>query len=202
MPTATVARAITFEGSDAALVAAIEQGHPAAPAFLYDRYQMQVRRVLARVLGVDQDLPDLMQEVFARALSSIDKLEQSERLGAWLTSIAIFTARGHIRRRQRQRWLRFFAPEELPEARAVEPDDHVQQAMRSTYAVMERLPTDERIVFALRFIEGMELREIGVACEVSLATVKRRLARAEQRFAELARRDPVLCDWIEMEGAR
>ncbi|MFT3927797.1 MAG: sigma-70 family RNA polymerase sigma factor [Myxococcales bacterium] len=171
---------------------ALKARQPMAAAQFYDRYAVQVQRVLARVMGADQDLADLLQEVFARALAEIDKLERGDRLGAWLNSVAVFTARGHIRRRKRQRWLRFFAPEELPERVVPEPEHDVQRAVRAMYSVMDQLPTDERIVFALRFMEEMELLEVAEACGVSLATVKRRLARAERRFIELAQDSPAL----------
>jgi RNA polymerase sigma-70 factor (ECF subfamily) len=79
----------------------------------------------------------------------------------------------------------------------VAPSNDAGEALRATYAVLEQLAVDERIAFVLRFIEGMELKEGAVACSVSLATFKRRLARAEERFTELARSSPVLRDWLE-----
>ena len=51
--------------------------------------------------------------------------------------------------------------------------------------------------FALRFVDGMELTEVAAACETSLATIKRRLARAGARFEAAARRQPVLEEWLE-----
>ena len=48
-------RAGGFAGDDAALVAALRRGEPGAPAALYDRHAAYLRRVLARVLGVDDE---------------------------------------------------------------------------------------------------------------------------------------------------
>lgn len=187
-------RALPVPHRDADLVRALRAGEPGAPAMLYDRYAERVRRVLARILGVDSELPDLLHECFAHALSSIGTLDDPERLGGWLTSIAVFTARGCIRRRKRQRWLRFFAPEDLPEL-AADPGHGARSTSRAVYAVLARMPTEERIVLALRFVEGMELREVADACGISLATAKRRIARARERFEALAERDPVLREW-------
>jgi RNA polymerase sigma-70 factor (ECF subfamily) len=69
--------------------------------------------------------------------------------------------------------------------------------MRCTYLVLNELPADERIAFALRFIDGMELVELAEACCTSVATVRRRLRRAEERFVRKARRYPVLSARIE-----
>jgi RNA polymerase sigma-70 factor (ECF subfamily) len=179
-----------------ALVRGLKARDPVTAAQFYDRYAPDVQRILARVLGADRDLSDLLQEVFLRALSEIDKLEQPDRLRAWLGSVAVFTARGHIRKRRRQRWLFFLAPEELSELRVVEPAQDVKRATRAVYDVLERLPTEERIAFALRFIEQLELQEVADACRVSLATIKRRLSSAEQRFTRLARAVPELADWL------
>jgi RNA polymerase sigma-70 factor (ECF subfamily) len=180
-----------------ALVRGLKERHPLAAAQFYDRYAPEVQRILTRVLGVDRDLSDLLQEVFARALSQIDKLEHPERLRAWLSSVAVFTARGHIRRRKRQRWLLFFAPEDVPDVRASEPEHELQRAVRAVYVVLERLPTEERIAFALRFFEQLELQEVADACQVSLATIKRRLASAGERFTSIAGDVPELRAWLE-----
>jgi RNA polymerase sigma-70 factor (ECF subfamily) len=48
----------------------------------------------------------------------------------------------------------------------------------------------------LRFIDGMELVEVADACSVSLATIKRRLARAQKRFSAMARTYPELDEWV------
>ena len=71
-----------------------------------------------------------------------------------------------------------------------------REALRQTYAVLERMPADERIAFCLRFMEGMELTETAEACGVSLATIKRRLVKAQQKFVAAAGADPLLREWI------
>jgi RNA polymerase sigma-70 factor (ECF subfamily) len=182
---------------DSALVSALRQGHPAARAELFDRFATHVRRVLVRVLGHDTELADLLHEVFARTLAQIDRLEDPSALKGWLTAIAVFTAREHIRRRMRSRWLRFFASEDLPDVPVASADEEVRESLQRTYVVLDRLGVDDRIAFSLRFIEGLELAEVAAACGVSLNTIKRRLARAEKRFLALARSEPALQEWLE-----
>lgn len=197
-----VVRSLPFVGGDAALVQGVLAGHPSARAALFDRHGAHVQRVLARVLGPDPELADLLQDVFVRAFAGIGELQDPAALRGWLTSIAVFTARGCIRRRSMRRWLGLGpARQEPPEVAAPTPSEDVSAALRATYAVLGRLPADERIAFALRFVDGMELTDVARAAGTSLATIKRRLARAEQRFVALARREPALREWIE-GGAR
>ncbi|HJL25977.1 MAG: RNA polymerase subunit sigma [Sandaracinus sp.] len=181
-----------FAGDDAALVAALRRGDPGAPASLYDRHAPYLRRVIARVLGVDDEIPEVLQETFAQALASLDGLDDPRRLRAWLVRVAVFTARGVIRKRRRQRWLRFRAPEQVPEAPQAARDPEARLMLRRVYEVVERMPEKERVPFALRYFEGMELVDVADACAVSLATIKRRLKKARHRFAALAERDPLL----------
>ena len=186
-----------FSGDDRALLEALRRGESSASLALYDRYAPHLRRVLARVMGVDDELPELLHDTFVAAFGSLDGLRDESCLKAWLTRIAVFTARGCIRRRRRRRWLEFRAPEAVEETPAsyAEPED--VQALRRAYVALGKLDVDERIVFTLRYLEQMTVDEAADACGVSPATVKRRLTRAEQRFSALAREDPVLRTWVD-----
>jgi RNA polymerase sigma-70 factor (ECF subfamily) len=82
---------------------------------------------------------------------------------------------------------------------SVTPEAHA--ALRGTYRVLSKLPLKERAAFHFRYVDEMDLPEIAAACSVSLATVKRRLARAELRFRSLAQRQPELAEWVNRENA-
>jgi RNA polymerase sigma-70 factor, ECF subfamily len=195
------ARELEASGNDdAALVADLRGGDPTAWERLIDRYGPQVERLVAGALGVDSDLPDIVQDVFVHVLARMHQLRRPEALRSWIASVAVFTARGHIRRRQRWRWIRFFAPSDLPEAPAATTGPEGYALLRATYRALDTLPPDERIAFSLRFVAEMELTEVADACGVSLATIKRRLTRAEKRFVAEAQQDPLLRERIDRGG--
>lgn len=183
--------------NDAALAAALRADPDHGRAELFDRYGADVERILYRILGADAELYDVLHEVFIAALTSVSRLRDDNALGRWLTGIAVHKARKLIRRRQRWRWIQSMAPADLPEVIAPTPSVEVSEALAQTYRVLNRLDPDERIAFALRHIEGMELIAIAEATSVSLATVKRRIARAEARFVELASSSDTLAEWLE-----
>ena len=195
-PRGATVQPIRFTGDDAALVVALKQKHPGAMEALYDRYAPLVQRVLIRVMGMDHNLSDMLQEVFIEAYSSIGSIKDGSRLQAWITSIAVFTARGRIRRRSRRRVFWVNDTGEVPDVPTAECSPEDREALRMTYQILESMPTDERIAFSLRFIEGMELEEIAESCKVSLSTIKRRINRAQGRFVAIAHRYPVLKSWI------
>jgi RNA polymerase sigma-70 factor (ECF subfamily) len=68
------------------------------------------------------------------------------------------------------------------------------------YEVLGRMRTEDHLIFALRFVEGYSLAEVSAATGLSLATVKRRIARAKGEFARRAARDSVLGSLLEGRG--
>jgi RNA polymerase sigma-70 factor (ECF subfamily) len=182
--------------ADRVLVEALRRGDPRAGEALFAAYAPYVRRLVTRVLGYDTAILHLVQDVFLIALESLPKLEDPRALRGWLAQIAVFQARGCICIRKQWKIVRLFAPERLPETRLDHADFEASEALVVTYRLLSTLAADEQIAFALRFLEGMELSDVAAACAVSLATIKRRIARAESRFIALARREPALADWI------
>jgi len=181
---------------DAALVAALQRGERVARAALVERFEPLVERWVAGALGVDAELPDVIQDVFVAAFQGIHALKDPGALRTWMATLAVFTARGRIRRRRRWRWIRFLAPEDVPEV-PVRPRADSYEAVRATYAVLDGLPADERLAFTLRFVSEMQLTEVAAACQVSLATIKRRLSRAERHFVQAARENPTLRERLQ-----
>lgn len=187
-------------GGEAELIAGVRVHDPRALAEFHDRFAQPVLRILTRILGADRELADLHHDVFVRALRSITDVRDPLALRGWMNAIAVHTAHACIERRTRQRrWLRFASTDELPEPEpAASCTDHeAREALRAAYGVLDRLPAEERIAFALRYLDGMELTEIASACAVSLSSIKRRLARAEERFVALARRMPALATYLQ-----
>jgi RNA polymerase sigma-70 factor, ECF subfamily len=181
---------------DVRLVEALRAREPRATSALIERHGPHLRRVLFRVLGTHEgECQEALQEVITRAWEGIDRLEDPRALKAWLTRIAVFTARGLLRSKRRRRWLVFF--EDVPEPETAWAGPEMQEAARCVYRIFERIPTDERIPFALRMLEGLDLDATADACGMSLATVRRRLVRAERRFFKLARQYEALEPWLE-----
>lgn len=183
--------------SDVGLVAALRAGRPDAAAALLDRHGRFIQRVLARVLGPDPELPDVLHDVFVEALENLASLEDPKCLRMWLTSIAIYSARGHIRRRKRRRIIAYLPFYAVPQPAYLSRVDEWSQPLLAMYRVLEKMRDEDRILFALRYIEGFELTEVARAVGVSLATAKRRIYKAQQCFFALARQEPALVGWMK-----
>lgn len=183
--------------SDAALVAALLNGSQRAASVIWQRHAPAVRRMLARSLGPDQELDDLVQEVFLGLVKSAEKLQDPSTLRSYLVGIAFRTAAMEIRRRKVRRWVRLTPSGEVPDsvARDDEPDD--RRALRALHRILDTLSTRDRLVFVARFVEGLQIEETAAALKLSKATVWRCGKSSLQHVIEKAQLDPALAEYVE-----
>jgi RNA polymerase sigma-70 factor (ECF subfamily) len=177
------------------LAQALQARRASAERAFLEEYTPFVERLLTRILGFESELDDLVQEVFVRAFVRIDDL-RDDNLKSWIGAFAVNVAREALRRRRRRRWLSFVAPEEMLDVPTATATPEIRDAALALYSLLGKMDPEDRVVFSLRLIEGMQLAEIAVLCDLSLSTVKRRIQRAEAWFSTRARRDPRLADWV------
>jgi RNA polymerase sigma-70 factor (ECF subfamily) len=185
-----------WQRDDRKLLAALRRGNAAAAAAFFDRFGAMVNRLVWRVLGADPDHDDIVQQVFLNALDNVGRVRDGNKLAGWLMAVTINTARGEIRRRKHRR--RVWADETRVAAEPGPRTDHAaREGLRRAYHLFDRMPPDERIAFILRYVEQQPLDEVATACSCSLATIKRRIKKAENRFTSLAAQDPVLAERLQ-----
>ena len=137
-----------------------------------------VQRMIGRTHG---EVDDLVQETFIDALDGLAQIRAPDDpavVRAWLATVAVRRARRFLGRARRRALFAFLAQEYAPRA----SDPRVRQPVDELYDALDRLPADLRIPWSLHRIEQWSLPQTAAACEVSVATVKRRILEAEQRL--------------------
>ncbi len=183
---------------DADLVLAAWSGDPLASPTIWRRYQPLVRRRL-RLYFDGAELDDCVQEVFARAFQSLPRLREPASLRSFLIGISLRFALVECRRRRLRSWLAVTPTGELPEMSEAEGgDDEIERRLVAarTREIFGQLKPDSVHVLELRFIRGHELTEVAASLGVSLATAKRHLAKATARVRDIARREPVVAEYV------
>jgi DNA-directed RNA polymerase specialized sigma24 family protein len=71
-----------------------------ACAAVFDRYCRDVEKIITWVMGVDDELGEMLHETCLRAHEGVDTLADAERLRPWLVSIAVHVARDCLRKRR------------------------------------------------------------------------------------------------------
>jgi RNA polymerase sigma-70 factor, ECF subfamily len=182
---------------DAETVEAVRRKDLGAERRFFDAFAPMVERVVVHTIGPDLDVPDLIQDVFSKALVGLGRLKEPQAVRGWLASIAVFTSRTYIRRRALRRKFEFFVEDQSKWEAPCTHDPEATEALRVFYSVLDRLSADLRMVFVLRHLEQMQNDEIATAIGKSTMTVKRRAAKAETRFFALASKEEALVPWLQ-----
>lgn len=182
---------------DPALVRALVARQPAAAAAAWDRFSPLVRGLLWQSLGAFSDVDDLAQDVFLHFFRRIPDLRDPNALSSFIVGITIRVARGELRRRRLRRWLRLSDDGALPDVPTAGADIDAREALLRLYAILDKVDDEARLAFVLRYVQGLELTEVAEALGCSLATAKRRIAKANQRVAVHARGDRSLEPFLD-----
>jgi RNA polymerase sigma-70 factor (ECF subfamily) len=183
------------EEDDAAIAVGAKRGEAWAAGAVWSRYSGVIRGTLRRSLGT-QDVDDHVQEVFLRFFRHANELRDPTALRSFLIGIAFRVAGTELRRRRVRRILGLSSSGEVPSPIAPPLDAEAREGVVRLYAILDRVETDSRLLFTMRYVEGRELTEIAEATGVSLATVKRRISKAGDLVFRMASRDEVLLAYL------
>jgi len=172
--------------SDEALVTLAVRAHDGAHEALYRRHAPFAFNLAARISGSLGDVEDVVHDAFLKAFDNLATLRNPKVFKSWLGSIVVHAMRSRLRR---GRLLRFFGlgrhgdPVELDCVVNDSAPTSARAELAQVYALLRTLPTNDRVAWTLRYVEGHDLRSTAELCSCSLATVKRRIRRT-QRFIE------------------
>jgi RNA polymerase sigma-70 factor (ECF subfamily) len=162
--------------------AAALKGDREAFARLYRQYARAVFVDLAARLGRREDAEDALQATFLAAWTNLPRLRRPDRFVPWLFRIARNKAKDQARRRRLG--LVTLLPADVPAPATAERPD--LEAMR---ALVDGLQPKTRAIVLLRALEGWSAEDVAAAHRLSVATVRRRYAKAlEHLRAGLERR--------------
>ncbi|MGI9141296.1 MAG: sigma-70 family RNA polymerase sigma factor [Gemmatimonadaceae bacterium] len=181
---------------DSGVVTAFLGGEERAFEELVVRYQTRLLNFIYRTVGDRERAEDLVQEVFIRVYRHLHRFDRSKKFSTWAYTIASNLAKNELRNRSRNPLVLFqtvkknWQDEDRPlefEDSTTRPDDmyrkrHLRQVVEDSVA---KLPEHHRDVFVLRELEGKSYEEIAEITGCNLGTVKSRLNRARNSFAEI-----------------
>jgi RNA polymerase sigma-70 factor (ECF subfamily) len=178
---------IDVEMTNAELVQRMRSDPASAAPILYRRYEPRVRWLVRNMLGADDDCHDLVQQIFQDLLEHGLSLREPDKLPAWIRSVTMCAVYEEYRRRRTRRNVELSMLDGgiIDFERDIEARDLLLRAI----ALVQKLPHAERAVFTMRVVEGRTCLEVAELTGWSPATVKRRLARANQRFQAMLSRN-------------
>jgi RNA polymerase sigma-70 factor (ECF subfamily) len=183
--------------AEAQFIERLKRGDEAAFEILVNERSGEIYGLLYRLTENREEARDLTQETFLRAFQSIVHFRGESDLRTWIYRIAINQARNRWRwwrRRRRDVTVSIDAPEIgngrlglVSTLRSKNVKDPEQDALESERerALKKALSSLRRVyreAVVLRDIEGFAYEEIATALDISVGTVKSRLARGRQEL--------------------
>jgi RNA polymerase sigma-70 factor (ECF subfamily) len=152
---------------------------------LYRRFAPYVAAVATRLLGRDDEIDDLVQDVFMQALHGISQLREPQAVKAWLARVTVRIAVRRLRRRRLWRaLLPAVAAADYEQLAATEASPEQRALLAKVYRVLDGMPARARVIWQLRHLQGEPLHAIVELTGASQSTVQRKLREAEAHLAE------------------
>jgi len=164
------------------------------------RYQHKVYTMCYHMCAQDdREAEDLTQEAFVKAFRHLRQFRGDASFYTWFYRIVVNVCLDG--RRRRRRWQRLFSPLQRRGERGGREEDAVEypggtdsfqvvqnkQLSQDIRRSMRSLPEKQRLVFQLKTIEGMSIREIAQVLGTAEGTVKSHLFRATRFMREALR---------------
>ena len=163
-------------------------GAPEAFARLVERWQDPIHRLCARMTGDAARAEDLTQEIFTKVFTRGKDFKPDAKFSTWLWRIALNHCYDELRRvkRRPESSLEEDAAAEFPSI-ALAPDAQTanDEECALVRASLLRLPEISRTVLALRYCEGLKLREISEILDLPESTIHSRIAVALSQITRI-----------------
>ena len=187
-----------IEAPDPELVSLAKLGQLEAFEQLVARHTQRIYSLAMRMLRQEQDAEDITQQTFLSAIENLNSFRAEASFSTWLLSIASHAALKLIRKRKGQDTVSLEEMSEPSEEYSSVPHPeyiadwrqspetlvHQNETQQLLEDALGRLDEKHRLVFLLRDVEGLSIRETADALGLSEANTKVRLLRARLQLRE------------------
>jgi RNA polymerase sigma-70 factor (ECF subfamily) len=139
-------------------------------------------RLAYRLLGREEDVDDVLQDVFLTFFRWHRKLRDRDAARGWLATVTVRMCHRRLRSR-RYRALVSLEAQAQPYAPGATPEDHA--ALSRIHRALEMVPVPAQVAWVLRYLEQERLEDVARLCHCSLATAKRRIAVAHRAVKQV-----------------
>jgi len=157
---------------------------------LMQKYQQRIYWHIRRIVIDHDDANDIVQNVFVKVWKSLDNFRQDSQLYTWLYRIATNESITFINQKKK----RFFIPigdveHELSNHLTNDvyfSGDRIQLKLQQ--AVL-KLPTQQRIIFNMKYFDGLKYEEIAVILNLTVGALKASYHHAVKKIEKYVKAD-------------
>ena len=179
-----------------ALIAACLRREPAAERVLFRREYPRVNATVYRLVGTKHETDDLVQETFIAVFRALPQFRAESKLSTWIDRIAVRAVFQHIEARKRQPLPLEVVPEPEDHGGALDDRVRAREGLRQLYRVLDALPADARMAFALYAIDGRSIADVAALTRTTAIAAKVRIWRARREVEKRAAKNVTLREFL------
>jgi RNA polymerase sigma-70 factor (ECF subfamily) len=176
---------------EASVVVRAQDGDLLAFERLVDDYQTPLFRYASRIVADRQLAEDVVQDSLIAAWRKLPALNEPRAFRGWIYQIVTSRCLDALRRRKSEPVLidGMDVSEQSPlhdQQRHIDPASQVElrATMDSLQPIVAELSVDQRLCWLMKDVHGLSYAEIATALDISISTVRGRLARARRHLGE------------------
>lgn len=146
-------------------------GAPLSMDAAYRKYSAYVAYIGIRIIGRDDELDDLVQDVFIEAIKGLKSLRDAAAIKGWFATVTVRLATRRLRMQKLRRTLGFSQVDHDAVWPGASPEQNA--AISKVYRSLQGVAAKQRAAWILRVVEQEPLDHVAKACGCSLATAKR-----------------------------
>lgn len=146
---------------------------------LVGRYKDLVYTLCYRLVGRTSDAEDLTQEVFTKVFLNLKNFEERSKFSSWVYRIAHNHSLNFINRNIREKEVMGEYTEEKKRVENIEMSGDISEKLQDA---LNRISPDQRTILIMKYVMGLDIKDIGESLELSVGAVKMRLKRSRDEF--------------------
>lgn len=170
---------------DSYLVRRAQQGSTEAFEVLVHRYRARVFRVALRLVGEPASAEDVAQDALVSAWRALPEFRRDAAFSTWLHRIVVNSALNVVTRHR----LTDELSDDPPISTSQQPERVVESRAReeALRSAIRELPFDQRAPLVMYQFEGFSYEQTAEILQISVSTVRGRIARARRALLDSMR---------------
>ena len=179
------------------LIQKAQKGDTNAFGTLVASYEKFIFNVACKMFSNSEDAADIAQEALIKVYKNIDKFDFNSSFSTWLYRITVNACIDEMRRRKGRESISIDAEDEESglavqiEDTSLGAEERVIQneTVSEVRAAIDKLSEEHKTVIILRDLQDMTYEQVAQTLDISIGTVKSRLARARKSLKDIILKD-------------
>jgi RNA polymerase sigma-70 factor (ECF subfamily) len=174
--------------TDEMCAAQAQRGDRNAFGVLVDRYQAKLHRYGKKFLSAQEDVEDIVQDVFVSAYKNIQSFDLSQRFSPWIYRIAHNAFVDGLKKKTRSPFIVMDFDTLISHGvsdESVENEREQKEMKAMIDKGLDQLSQKYREILILYYLEDLSYKEIADVLRVPIGTVSARVKRAKEDLADV-----------------